>query len=242
MEGWIKLHRKIQVSPLYRSLNSKQRDIMMQILLMASHAENEWVFKGQLYRVKPGQFITSLETLEEKCASDVSVQNIRTCLLKLEKGDFLTSESTNKNRLITVLNWELYQGGEENQQADQQSSNKQLTTINNVKNVKEKKKKDIVPNGTTRNNFIPPNLEEIETYCEERNSVVDPETFYNFYTMKGWVVGKNKMKDWKAAVRHWETRDKPKPKERDKVIASRDRDIALQRWVNDGNDPDLFNF
>ena len=52
--------------------------------------------------------------------------------------------------------------------------------------------------------FIPPALDEVRTYCRERNNRVDPEAFINFYESKGWMVGKNKMKDWKAAVRTWE--------------------------------------
>lgn len=52
--------------------------------------------------------------------------------------------------------------------------------------------------------FVPPSLEEVSEYCKERNNNVDPARFIDFYTSKGWLVGKNKMKDWKAAVRTWE--------------------------------------
>lgn len=52
--------------------------------------------------------------------------------------------------------------------------------------------------------FIPPSIEEVKAYCQERQNNVDAETFINFYESKGWMVGKNKMKDWKAAVRTWE--------------------------------------
>ena len=56
--------------------------------------------------------------------------------------------------------------------------------------------------------FIPPTLEEVKAYCLERKNDVDPERFINFYQSKGWMVGHNKMKDWKAAVRTWEQKDK----------------------------------
>lgn len=52
--------------------------------------------------------------------------------------------------------------------------------------------------------FTPPTLEEVQAYCIERNNSVDAERFINYYTSNGWQVGKNKMKDWKAAVRTWE--------------------------------------
>lgn len=56
--------------------------------------------------------------------------------------------------------------------------------------------------------FTPPTLEEVTAYCQERSNNVDPQRFIDFYESKGWMVGKNKMKDWKAAVRTWEKREK----------------------------------
>ena len=55
-----------------------------------------------------------------------------------------------------------------------------------------------------RKTFTPPTLEEVTAYCEERNNDVDPQRFIDFYESKGWMVGKTKMKDWKASVRTWE--------------------------------------
>jgi hypothetical protein len=138
-QGWIKLHRKLKDSPLYRDCNSKQRDILINLLLAVNHKPNKWIFKGEEYEVKQGQIVTSLESIANMCAKDVTVQNVRTALLKFEKHGFLTNKSTNKNRLITVVNWQVYQGEEENQQTNQQAINKQLTTNKNVKNDKNKK-------------------------------------------------------------------------------------------------------
>lgn len=63
---------------------------------------------------------------------------------------------------------------------------------------------------TTR--FVKPTVEEIETYCKERNNNVDAHKFYNHYESNGWKVGKNPMKDWKAAVRTWEKNNFEQPK------------------------------
>lgn len=52
--------------------------------------------------------------------------------------------------------------------------------------------------------FIKPTLKDVETYCQERNNNVNAQRFIDFYESKGWMVGKNKMKDWKACVRTWE--------------------------------------
>lgn len=62
-----------------------------------------------------------------------------------------------------------------------------------------------------------PTIDEIRAYCTERGSKIDPEAFFDFYESKGWMVGKNPMKDWKAAVRTWEKREKevaPRKRER----------------------------
>lgn len=70
--------------------------------------------------------------------------------------------------------------------------------------------------GTSRN-FVPPTLSEVKAYCQERNNGINPEQFIDFYESKGWFVGKNKMKDWKAAVRNWEQRRKEERGENDRV-------------------------
>jgi hypothetical protein len=57
-----------------------------------------------------------------------------------------------------------------------------------------------------RKSFLKPTIEEIIAYCRERNNTVSAQVFINHYESNGWMVGKNKMKDWKAAVRTWETR------------------------------------
>lgn len=59
--------------------------------------------------------------------------------------------------------------------------------------------------------FQKPSLEDVRAYCISRSNKVDPEQFFNFYESKGWVVGKSPMKDWRAAVRTWEKREKEIP-------------------------------
>ena len=58
--------------------------------------------------------------------------------------------------------------------------------------------------GAKAKRFIPPTVDEVASYCQERGNGIDPEAFVDFYASKGWMVGKNPMKDWKAAVRTWE--------------------------------------
>ena len=58
--------------------------------------------------------------------------------------------------------------------------------------------------------FKPPSVEEVSAYCLERNNGIDAEQFCDFYASKGWKVGREPMKDWKAAVRTWERKERPK--------------------------------
>ena len=74
-------------------------------------------------------------------------------------------------------------------------------------------KNSINKNSINNNSFKKPTIEEIKNYCEERNNNINAETFYNFYESKGWYVGKNKMKDWKACIRTWEQKNKKENKE-----------------------------
>ena len=69
----------------------------------------------------------------------------------------------------------------------------------------EKEEKSDVSQAKTRTTrFTPPTLEEVKAYCAERRNNVDAQRFVDYYTSNGWLVGKNKMKDWRAAVRTWE--------------------------------------
>jgi hypothetical protein len=58
--------------------------------------------------------------------------------------------------------------------------------------------------GVDRTRFAPPTPEEVKAYCSERGGKVDPERWLAYYESNGWKVGRNPMKDWKAAVRTWE--------------------------------------
>ena len=69
-------------------------------------------------------------------------------------------------------------------------------------------KKRIDKNRLYNISFTKPTLEEVKNYCEERNNGINPEHFIDFYESKNWMIGKNKMKDWKAAIRTWESRNK----------------------------------
>ena len=91
--------------------------------------------------------------------------------------------------------------------------------------------KDVDKSGKPkRSQFKPPTLEEVQAYCQERNNNVDAERFIDHYTSNGWMVGKNKMKDWKASVRTWERNNAQSPQK---------KDTQSNKWCNSQDDDSL---
>lgn len=82
--------------------------------------------------------------------------------------------------------------------------------------IKESKKKS----------FKKPTIEEIQDYCKERNNSINADAFYDFYESKNWYVGKNKMQNWKAAIRTWEQRDT-------KTTKKQKEDEVIKRFLNE---------
>jgi len=78
-------------------------------------------------------------------------------------------------------------------------------THNNSLNTKTKKRE--LRGAESRTRFLPPSLEEVSEYCKSRGSKVNPAKWHDYYTSNGWRVGKNIMRDWRAAVRTWENND-----------------------------------
>ena len=98
-------------------------------------------------------------------------------------------------------------------------------------------------NGAREARFTPPSVEEVAAYCRERGNGVDASRFVDFYSSKGWMVGKTKMKDWQAAVRNWERSSDEKATPAKKPgynVQHHDGDLsdlqkaAIQRMLGDG--------
>ena len=129
------------------------------------------------------------------------------------------------DNIMMISNWEKYQNVEGLEKireqtrirvANHRSKQKQLecNVTSNVtvtecnatdidKNRLEEDKKEEKNNSKTKR-FKKPSVEDIETYCNERNNNINPNAFYDYYESKDWMIGKNRMKDWKAAIRTWE--------------------------------------
>lgn len=72
-----------------------------------------------------------------------------------------------------------------------------------ITKAKPKEKDNVNDNNNNKKTFTPPSVSDVSDYCTLNGYGIDPESFVDFYASKGWMVGKNKMKDWKASVRTW---------------------------------------
>jgi hypothetical protein len=121
--------------------------------------------------------------------------------LKTVEGHLTNRQRTGKRHQILLKLNNL-----QNQKDTSKTGKKQLedtqvdTTINPNPNPKPEPKKS-----NRGKKFIPPTIEEVTAYCLERKNGVNPKKWWNHYKAKGWMIGKNKMKDWRAAVVTWET-------------------------------------
>ena len=197
MHGYIKLHRKMLDWEWHSDPNTFS--VFMHLLLNARFDDGSW--KG--IPLEPGQLITGRKSLSQM--TGISEQSIRTCLERLKSTNEITIKSTNKFSVITIVNWAKYQllddlstsKSTSSRTNEQPALNQQLTSNQpqrkNDKNVKNVKK----------GRFSPPTPHQVKEYCTEKGYAIDADRFVDFYSSKGWLIGKNPMKDWKAAVRNW---------------------------------------
>jgi len=108
----------------------------------------------------------------------------------IDKG-LITNQSGIYKVSIQEKEKEKDQEKDKDKDKDQGDNNKKGGNDNNQDNSKTK-------------HFKKPSVDEIRSYCQERNNGIDAEQFFNFYESKGWLVGKSPMKDWRACVRTWE--------------------------------------
>lgn len=136
-----------------------------------------------------------------------SVNEVKHCISYLRKSSMITTHRTTRGLRIKVAKYNDFQTFDRYKgenftlkalpKAIPEANSKPIkspTIVNNVNN----EKNDIY------NRFKEPTIEEVDIYCKERKNTVNPQKFIDFYKSKGWMVGKNKMKDWKACVRTWE--------------------------------------
>jgi DnaD/phage-associated family protein len=163
--GFVKLYRELLDNPIWTKSTSEQKAILITILLMANHKVSEWEWQGAKFSVLPGQFVTSLDSIAVK--SGTSVQNVRSAIKKFISYNFLTDESTKTGRLITIVNWHLYQ-------AKKERTNKatNIPTNKEVTKTQQRGNKEVTPNKNDKN-YILRSSSEPDTNFQKVQEVFD---------------------------------------------------------------------
>ena len=220
MNGYILIHRKLLNWQWYKDSNTLH--LFIDLLLDANYEDSKFGFQI----IKRGQCLTSLKRIHEN--TGLTYREIRTSLDKLQKSGEIDKQTTNRYSIITINKYNDYQN------IDKQTTNKRQTNDNIIiKNNKNNKYKESISKDIPKKVFKKPSIEEIQKYCNERNNNVDADRFYNFYESKGWMVGSNKMKDWKAAVRTWEQKEDKLPSWWNKEFKERERTEDEERQLQE---------
>ena len=145
MQGFIYLHRKMLDNPIICKDNDHIA-VWIYLLLNATHKGYDVIFEGERFTLKPGQLITGRKSIASKLK--INESKVQRILKKFESEQQIEQQTTSRNRLISILNWSIYQNNE--QQIEQQVNNnrttseQQVNTNNNVNNGDNEKKSNTV--------------------------------------------------------------------------------------------------
>ena len=206
LQGWIPVYRQIQENWMWKEKPFSKGQAWIDLIMLANYEDKKMPYKGEVITCERGTVNLSISLLAERWGW--GREKARNFLKLLESDGMVTVNATKHRTTITIENYAIYNDvpATNRQPIDNKptTSRQQADITNNINNI----------NNTNNNNnrrFTPPNVEEVAAYCQERGNSISPEAFIDYYSSKDWMIGKNKMKDWKAAVRNWERRQNPKP-------------------------------
>ena len=206
-KGWISLHRKLQDCWIWNGEPFTRGQAWVDILLSATHDDYKKLIGGNLVTIHSGQLHTSISQMARRWKW--SEKKVRHYLGLLEDDGMVLTEGNAHGTTLTIINYGFYQGEGRTVDTTDDTKKGELKiepktsrgqTYNNINNN--------INNNNRGTTFTPPSVDEVRSYCSERKNGIDAQTFIDFYSSKGWMIGKNKMKDWKAAIRTWEKRHK----------------------------------
>lgn len=171
---------------MIEELDNEQRGVLfLAIMRYQSDEEIPEMKKGSGEKIAFAHFCTQFLKDQEKYNKTVASRSAAGKLGGRPKAN-ISDEKQKKQMLFEESN----KNQSEAKKADNDNVNDNDIKENTLKGVKEKR-------------FAPPTPEDVREYCREKGLNVDADRFVDFYESKNWYVGKNKMKDWKAAVRNW---------------------------------------
>ena len=188
-------------------------------------------------------WIFNIENLKEQTGA--TTYEIRSTLAELKSAGYVTiTQTKTKHGKFSSCSYEVYEvpcvelphtekphtekPRAELPHADSPHAENRTLKNTNIKEYQVKEYQD-KEKSIKEKRFVPPTVEEVKAYCETRGNSVDPEAFVAFYQSKGWKVGKNPMKDWKASVITWEKHDKKPTKARPEKLPDENPFTALRR-------------
>lgn len=173
---------------MIEELDNEQRGVLfLAIMRYQSDGEIPEMKKGSGEKIAFAHFCTQFLKDQEKYNKTVASRSAAGKLGGRPKAN-ISDEKQKKQMLFEESN----EKQSEAKKADNDNDNVNDIKENTLKGVKEKR-------------FAPPTPENVREYCREMGYThVDADRFVDFYSAKGWMVGKNHMKDWKAATRNWE--------------------------------------
>jgi len=186
MNGWIRLDRSIQDNFLWQEPEALK--LWIYLLMAASLTDKATAFNGQMLNIKRGQLVFGLNAASARL--NISIRRLRKYLNWFETDDMIDKQVTNKFSIISITNYSQYQDVGKQPSGKSQATVKQRATTIQV----------------NKEQSIPPTVEEVRAYCDSRSNGIDPEMFIAFYEARGWKIGKDRMKSWKACVVTWEKR------------------------------------
>lgn len=250
LAGFIKLHRSLLEWEWHDDPNTLS--VWIHLLLKANFKPTEW--RGII--LQPGQLITSRASLAKE--TGLSEREIRTAMNRLKTSGCMTIETTSKYTLISINNFMFFQGiqDENDQKTDQQNdqqatserpANDQPATNERPANDHSVRRKECEEGKNTvdsaRKRFTPPSIEEAISYFSEKGeSSSEAQRFFDYYTSNGWRVGKNPMKDWRAAASGWISRNRNACRSPSPTLAKGLHAVPTAEEYSKGVDPSGFGW
>lgn len=219
---FVKIYRRMLNWDWYTDIPVKV--LYLHCILRANWKPDEW--RG--IAIERGQFVTSLQSLALE--TGLTLQQIRTALSKLIDNRLITDFVMGKKRVITVLNYDSFQGEQQiiNRERNRLSTETPQISNNsnkNIKNIKNNKNIDLDldldrETASPRDDYYlsKPSLEDIDNYAKARQSVVDPKRFFDYYNNQGWTIKGEPISNWRAVFQSWEKKEKKKTAEAKPVV------------------------
>lgn len=197
MQGWIKVFRQIKKKGWY--LDSHYVHLWLHLLINSNHSRKEFLFNGKIHVCERGQFLTGRNKLSQE--TGINSSKIERILKCFESEHQIEQQKTNKNRLITILNYNEYQDSE--QQSEQQVNNKRTTSEQqvNTNNNNNNNKKNVKNDKEKYAEFVTMKKNEYETLTNEFGKKGTKEIIEILNNYKG-SSGKNYKSDY-MAIRNW---------------------------------------